>query len=144
MAVEFAIIAPLFLAILLGMIESSRIFEMQNTLAVASREGARLGAMDREGMLQDGQSTNDKIVSDVLGFLESSGVSTENATISIVHADNEEATFDLDDPANDLALYKVIVEVPYSDATFTQIPGADAYAIRGEVTFRNTRTTLVN
>ena len=39
------------MAIVFGMIELGRAFEMQNLLDVAAREGARFASMDREGML---------------------------------------------------------------------------------------------
>ena len=39
-AVEFAVIAPVFLAIALGIIEVGRVVEAQNLLETAAREGA--------------------------------------------------------------------------------------------------------
>src|SRR4030067_683679 len=54
-AVEFAIVAPLLLSILFGMVELTRMFEVQNLLDTAAREGDRLAGMDREGLLQEGQ-----------------------------------------------------------------------------------------
>ena len=55
-AVEFAIVAPILVAIVFGMIELGRAFEMQNLLDVAAREGARFASMDRDGMLAPGET----------------------------------------------------------------------------------------
>lgn len=38
-AVEFAFVAPVFITILMGVAEASHLFEAQNQLAVAVREG---------------------------------------------------------------------------------------------------------
>ena len=73
-AVEFAIVAPILVAIVFGMIELGRAFEMQNLLDVAAREGARFASMDRDGMLDPGESANDKLVDDVKNFLASNGI----------------------------------------------------------------------
>ena len=40
-AVEFAIVAPVLLAIMFGMIQYGKAFEMQNQLQVAAREGVQ-------------------------------------------------------------------------------------------------------
>ncbi len=49
--VEFAVAAPLLVIMVFGMVEASRLYEMQNQLLMAAREGARLAAMQREGIL---------------------------------------------------------------------------------------------
>ena len=45
-AVEFAVVVPVFLLLLLGMIEFGRAIMVQQMLTNASREGARLGVLD--------------------------------------------------------------------------------------------------
>ena len=45
-AVEFALVAPLFLLFLFGMIEFGRMVMVQQVLTNASREGARIAALD--------------------------------------------------------------------------------------------------
>lgn len=57
--VEFALVAPVFLTMILGVTEVSRMFEMQNQLQVAAREGARTGVMDRTGLTSAGQMVTD-------------------------------------------------------------------------------------
>lgn len=46
-AVEFAIVAPLLLLILLGLVDLGRLFFVEVSLAGASREGARAAAVGR-------------------------------------------------------------------------------------------------
>ena len=73
-AVEFAIVAPILVAIVFGLIELGRAFEMQNLLEVAAREGARFASMDRDGLLDPGESATDKLIEDVKTFLDSNGI----------------------------------------------------------------------
>ena len=54
-AVEFAFMAPMLLAIVLGLIELTRVYDAQYLLQTAAREGARFASMDRDGMLGDGR-----------------------------------------------------------------------------------------
>jgi Flp pilus assembly protein TadG len=82
-AVEFAIVAPILVAIIFGMIEMSRAFEMQNLLDVAAREGARFASMDRDGMLANGRTANQKMIQDVKNFLASNGIPQDKVTIAV-------------------------------------------------------------
>ncbi|MEQ8791640.1 MAG: pilus assembly protein [Pirellulaceae bacterium] len=139
--VEFAIIAPVLLTMVLGVIEAGRLFETQNILATAAREGARLAAMDREGVVQEGQSTNDKIEQDVKNFLAAQGYNADDINVNIVSADSDEP-FDLDADENSLELFKLRVEIPYSHFTETYAPGGEEFSLGSEIVFRNARTSL--
>lgn len=141
-AVEFAVVAPMLLAIVTGMIELNRVYDTQNTLEAAAREGARFAAMDRTGMLQDGQTTNQKMEQDVQNFLLSSGIPTSDITVSIRDVANLALEFDLDNPANDLRLFQVQIEVPFSAVSYTPINQADDFNLSAAVIFRNGRATL--
>jgi hypothetical protein len=141
-AVEFAIVAPLLVAIMFGLIEMGRAFEMTNQLEVAAREGARFAAMDRDGMLQEGQSTNDKLVSDVKNILASNGIPRDDVTVEVKDYENPEADFDLDDPANDLKLFEVRTSVDYSSVSLSAVSGGSDYQLTASVVFRNGRATL--
>lgn len=141
-AVELAIVAPVLLAILLGMVELSRLFEVQNLLDEAAREGARFAAMDRDGMLQEGQSTNDKLASDVKNFLASNGIPSGDVSVAVKDHENPGADFNLDDPANNLKLFDVKVSVDFSAVSYASITPQQNYALTGSVTFRNGVATI--
>ena len=73
-AVEFAIVAPVFLMIVLGIIEVGRAIMVQQVLINASRVGAR-----RAVMLS---STQTAVVNSVTEFTSSVGVPTVTATVT--------------------------------------------------------------
>lgn len=141
-AVEFACVAPVLLAIVVGMIELTRVYEVQNVLETAAREGARFAALDRTGMLQEGQTANAKLASDVKSFLATAGMPSDDVTVSVVSAADTSQTFDLDDPANDLKLFQVQVSVPYSAISYTPVAQESDYALTSAITFRNGRAVL--
>lgn len=141
-AVEFACVAPILLALVVGVSELTRAYEVQNIMEVAAREGARFAALDRSGMMQEGQTANDKLTSDAKNLLSTMGFKKEDVTVSVVDAANPGQTFDLDDPANDLKLFKVIVSIPYSKVSYTPVAQENDYTIGASITFRNGRATL--
>jgi hypothetical protein len=143
-AVEFAIVAPVLLAILMGMIEMGRAFEMQNLLEVAAREGARFASMDRDGMLAPDESANDKLVDDVKNFLASNGVPRDDIGVQVRDFENPEEEFDLDDPENDLKLFEVSITVDWSSMAVTPVASGDDHPMTARVVFRNGRATISN
>lgn len=140
-AVEFAAIAPILLAIVVGMLELSRVYSVQNTLETAAREGARFASLDRTGMLLDGQTANDKLMNDVKNFLAATGISKSDITVAVVDAETEQA-FDLDDPNNDLKLFQIRITVPYSKISYSPVKHYDDENLSAALTFRNGRATL--
>lgn len=141
-AVEFAVVAPVLIALVFGMVEMGRAFEMKNLLEVAAREGARFASMDREGMLADGQSANSKLIQDVKNFLASNGIPRDDIDVSVNDYNNPDQEFDLDDPENDLKLFEVRIAVDYSNVSVTPVAAADDYPLTGRVIFRNGRSTI--
>ncbi|TWT88171.1 TadE-like protein [Pseudobythopirellula maris] len=143
-AVEFAVIAPVLVTIMLGMIELNRVFDAQNLLTSAVREGARMASMDRERISQQGQTMNDLVTSTVKTFLGANGFAPDDVDVSIHFPDDPATDFDLDDPANELELFEVSVKVDYSDVSFMPVDsGADA-PMTGAIVFRNGRALLSN
>lgn len=142
-AVEFAIVAPVFVAIVLGVSQASRLFEAQNQMAVAVREGARLAAMDRTGLLSEGQTTNSKIATDIQNYLTANGLAGDQADVFIVDPTDHTTMFDLDDPANDLALFEVRVELPYSSLSGDGDTLTDDWKLSAKIVFRNARAMIV-
>jgi hypothetical protein len=143
-AVEFAIVAPILVAILFGMIEFGRAFEMQNLLEVAAREGARFASMDRDGMLEPGESATDKLKEDVKNFLATNDVPKSSITVEVKDHENPTDDFDIDDPENDLKLFEVHVSVNWSAVSLTPVPAGSDYPLTAEVVFRNGRATISN
>ncbi|MBX3431819.1 MAG: pilus assembly protein [Pirellulales bacterium] len=141
-AVEFACVAPLLLGLIVGVSELTRIYEVQNVLETAAREGARFAALDRDGMLLPGQTANTKLTSDVKNFLATMGFDKNDVAVAVVRASDPSQAFDLDDPANDMELFKVQVSIPYSKVSYTPVAQDSDYALSAAITFRNGRATL--
>jgi len=142
-AVEFAFVAPMLLAIALGMIELTRVYDAQYLLQSAAREGARFASMDRDGMLGEGESTNDKLVNDVKNLLASSGIPAEHIQVNIrEHGTTTATPFQLDESANDLKLFDVEITVPYSSVSYMPVSTANDYGLTASITFRNGRSTI--
>lgn len=143
-AVEFAVVAPVLVAIMMGLIQSGRGYEAKNLLEGAAREGARFAAMDRSKMASTGQTTNQKLINDVKNFLSTDGIPKADITVTVKDADNPTKDFNLDDPTNDLKLFQVNVSVKYSDVSFTTVSPSKDYALTASVVFRNGQATISN
>jgi TadE-like protein len=141
-AVEFAVVAPILLALVFGLIQLGRAYEMQNLLEVAAREGARFASMDRDGMLAPNESASDKLVSDVKNFLASNGIDKDDVTVEIKDVENPDQDFDIDDPANDLKLFEVRVSVDWANMSLTPVSSGSNHAMTSSVVFRNGRATI--
>lgn len=141
-AVEFAIVAPILVAVVFGMIELGRAFETQNLLEVAAREGARFASMDRDGLLDPGQSANTKMVEDVKTMLASNGIPEDHVSVEIKDFENPEQDFDLDDPNNDLKLFEVKISVDWSTVSLTPVAAGGDHVMTASVVFRNGRATI--
>jgi hypothetical protein len=139
-AVEFAMIAPLFVIITLGVTEAGRLFEVQNQLALAVRQGGRLGAMDRTDFLKAGETCNSRVTRDVLDSLRACGLPADRAQVFIVNPDDHTTPISLDDPANDLRLFEVRVELPCSEVLGLRGPRVNGLILSARVVFRNART----
>ncbi len=142
-AVEFAFIAPVFTIILLGMAQVGTLYETQNTMRMAAREGARLAAMDRDGMLTGGQTTNSKIEEDIRNLLNAQGMPGDEVDVFIGEADDHTVPFDVDDSANNLRYFQLRIEMPYDELGGMSYTGMDEYTFGVSVVFRNSRAALV-
>jgi Flp pilus assembly protein TadG len=138
--VEFAMVAPVFLAMVLGVTETSRMFEVKNQLAVAAREGARTAAMERSGLVADGQSTNAKVTLDVKNYLKAAGLDPDKASVKIVSHSNPGSTFNLDDPANSLKYFELQISIPYSSTSSVVPPSLANFNLQSKIVFRNSKS----
>jgi len=137
-SVEFAFVAPLFLIILFGVAQASRFLEVQNTLSSAAAEGGRIGATDRDALPNDDETTtNDLVAREVRRFLNTRGVPAEDVTVKITPPGDPDTTLDLDSPANNNALFEVLVSIELEDLTSIQMLGAEEYSLKSSAVFRN-------
>ncbi|MGE0756375.1 MAG: TadE/TadG family type IV pilus assembly protein [Pirellulaceae bacterium] len=139
-SVEMALVAPIFVAVIAGLAETGRLLDAQTQLATAARLGARLATMDRSGLLAENQTTNDKISQEIRTYLNANGLSGDAADVFVVDPTDHATPFDLDDPDNDLALFELRVEFPYSELSGT---ASDTWTMTAKVVFRNARSALV-
>ena len=103
-AVEFAVVAPVFLLLVFGMIEYGRMVMVQQVITNASREGARTGVLDG--------STNGDVLAVVDQYLSSGSIS--GATITVTPTNPEDAEFG--DPVT------VTVDIPFSQVSWLPSP----------------------
>lgn len=55
-AVEFALVVPILLALILGMIFFGRAYQVQSSLSMAAREGVRVMALDPDHVATDAEN----------------------------------------------------------------------------------------
>jgi Flp pilus assembly protein TadG len=141
-AVEFACVAPLMLAVIVGLLELSRTYSVQNVLETAAREGARFAGLDRSGLMLQNQTPNQKLIADVKNYLASNNIDPSAVTVKVVKASNPTQEFNLDDPENALELFQVRVEVPYSKICYSAFKKTDDYNLSAVLTYRNGRAPI--
>jgi len=103
-AVEFAIVAPVFLLLVFGMIEYGRMVMVQQIITNASREGARTAVLDG--------ATTSSVQSAVNTYLTAGSISGATVTVS----PNPPSTAQYGDPVT------VTVSVPFSQVSWLPSP----------------------
>lgn len=142
--IEFALMAPVFLVMVLGVTETARLFEVHNQLAMAAREGARTAAMERSGLVAEGQTTNAKVTQDVKNFLAATGIDPADINVQIVHHDNPAEAFNLDAVANSLKYFELKITVPFDSATSICPPDMTDFNLESKIVFRNSKVQAVD
>ncbi|MFG0331883.1 MAG: TadE family protein [Maioricimonas sp. JB049] len=142
--VEFALVAPLFLTLVLGTVEMGTAINAAQTLNASIREGGRLATMNYEANLAPGQTPNQKVTQDIRNFLTASGIPGDKVTITIVHVEGARAgsTFDLSDPENYLELFRITATVPYSDVSTFPMNYMSGQLLKASLVFRMARSNL--
>lgn len=102
--VEFAVVAPLFFLLILGMIEFGRMLMVQQVLTNASREGARRAVLDK--------ATTQEISTAVQDYLSSSGIPGATVTVS----PNPPSSASYGEPVS------VTVSVPFHEVSWLPTP----------------------
>ncbi len=136
---EFAIVAPFFVVVLLGTAQVGRMLEVQNELTSAVREGARLASMDRRTLSGSGQTLNQMMEQEVRTYLTLHGLPGDTASVFITEVGDLNTTFDVNNPDNNLRYFQLRVELPYSSVGRIHLPGLEGIVLAGEVVFRNSR-----
>lgn len=94
---EFAILAPLFLFLLLGLFEFGRAWSIYQVVVNSAREGGRVAALPR------GFASPDSVVERVTSYLRSARLNPQSARIELADVDGAPGT-----------LASVSVAYPYS------------------------------
>lgn len=143
-SVEFAFVMPVFIIILAGIVQASGLIETKNQMSMAAREGARVAAMNHQGIAGAGQTMNQKVEQDIRNYLKSAGLpyDEEDVDVIICDKDDPETPFDLSDPNNNYELFQIRIEIPYDEVGWAP-PGYEDYNLAATVTFRNSRASLI-
>lgn len=105
-AVEFAVVAPLFFLLVLGMIEYGRMVMVQQVITNASREGARMAVLDG--------SDTDEVMVVVNDYLASGSINATSATVTVSPDPPSNAEFG--DPVT------VAVSIPFTEVSWLPSP----------------------
>lgn len=103
---EFAIVAPIFVLFVFGMLEYGRMVMVQQVLTNASREGARIAVLDG--------STQSEVVTTVVDYCSSSRVPITASNVTLTPADP--ASVEAGDPVS------VQVQVAFQDVSWLPSP----------------------
>ena len=141
--VEFAVIAPLFMTLVLGTLEIGAALYGSSVLFQSVRGGARLAAMDYHNLIPEGTTGNQKVESDIRNFLKASGISDEGMTITITDVEND-SNFDLDDSDNRYRLFRVEATLPYSSVSNFPNRYFSASELKASLVMRAGRSSLSN
>jgi Flp pilus assembly protein TadG len=109
-AVEFVVVLPLIVTLLLGLWEGGRLIEIEQLMNNAAREGARQAA--------SAQLNYSQVQQVVINYLASAGIPTANAVVTITNLGfpgNPSPPDNNPQNATQLDMLKVTVAVPFSD-----------------------------
>jgi Flp pilus assembly protein TadG len=111
--VEFALVLPIFVVLLFGIMEFGRLWETTNVLTSAAREGARVAAVTEPDLVEAENA--------VRAVLEAGDVSGATIAISGPNADNS---------------IVVTVSLAYTPMTGSIIPGFSRFQLSRSTTMR--------
>jgi len=144
--VEFAIIAPLFLLLIVGTIEMGNALEATTQLSSALREGGRLASMDWDDIVAENETPNQKVIRDIKNFLTAAGYPGDQVTVTITSAEGTDVgeTFDLGNPDNEMRLFKLEATIPYEQISSFPHGFMKGRDVRGQLVMRAGRISLMN
>ncbi len=126
-AVEMALVLPIFLLFVFGIVEFGRAMMVSQLITTAARDAGRLAIM--------GGSSNTEVEQSIKDFLSQTlGVSSGDVTVTItVSSGGDVATAQQGD------LCTIQVEVPFNKVSFIKGRYLDGVAIKGDCIMRHLR-----
>lgn len=76
--VEFAVVAPFFVTLVVGGLEVGRAVTVSNKLTSGLREGGRLATMKWDQIIGQGTNINDKVINDIRAFYSADRLPGDN------------------------------------------------------------------
>jgi Flp pilus assembly protein TadG len=142
--VEFAVVVPLFLTLILGIAEMSNALNYSQNMSAAVREGGREAAGDLSKITPSGTTYNQKVINDVKNMLCASGIDPTKVTVTITYADGAKAgqTFDLSNSNNYLLYFKITAQVDYKDISSSLVKIMSGKKLTASAVFRLGYSTL--
>jgi Flp pilus assembly protein TadG len=120
--VEFALVAPVFILFVMGIIELGRVLMVQHLLTNAARQGCRVGVI--------GGTSTPTISSTSLQSLSSQGVSASRASVQVNDGSADASTAKSGDEIT------VMISVPMSDISWVPLPAYSSGTLTGRYTLR--------
>lgn len=120
--IEFALVAPVFVLLVMGIIELGRVLMVQHLLTNAARQGCRVGVI--------GGTSTQTISSTSLQALSSQGVPSVQATVQVNDGSADAST------ANSGDEITVIISVPMSAISWVPLPAHSSGTLTGRYTLR--------
>jgi Flp pilus assembly protein TadG len=111
--VEFALVLPVFVVVLFGIMEFGRLWEISNILTSAAREGARVAAVSEPDV--------DKATTAVQAVLTAAHITTASIAISGPNSDKDVV---------------VTISLAYTPLTGSIIPGLGPFSLSRSTTMR--------
>ena len=110
-AVEFALVAPLLILLLLGLWEVGRLVEVQQTVNMAAREGGRQAST--------GQKDVSGVQQTVTNYLTRAGINTQGITVTVTNMTNNSRS----DPttANQMDRFRITVTLPFNNVRWVML-----------------------
>jgi Flp pilus assembly protein TadG len=144
-AVEFALVAPVFVALVIGAIQAGFNLDSTTKMYAAIRQSGRLASLDYDSKLLPNQSINAKIIQDIKNSLTAEGLPGNKMNVTVTYADGAKSgsSFDLGDPNNDLQNFRIGVSVNYSDINNQSVLPSNMNNLNASVVFRKGRSALV-
>jgi Flp pilus assembly protein TadG len=144
-AVEFALVAPVFVGLVLGAIQAGFNLDSTTKMYAAIRQSGRLASLDYDSRLLPNQSINAKIIQDIKNSLTAEGLPGNQMNVTITYADgtNAGSNFDLGDPNNDLQNFRIGVAVPYSAVNTQSVMPSNMNNLNASIVFRKGRSALI-